>query len=87
MAESARAQRQRKGLIVGGAMIAFGIVSAIFSYYRDSGSFNVVDMIHAGDFAILHVVLWTIAGLFVMAWYSISPVPRDRNDGTDSEAR
>ena len=68
-------------------MIAFGIAGAVFSYYRDSNSFNLIDMIHAGDFAILHAVLWTIAGLFVMAWYSISPVTRDRSNGNDGESQ
>jgi hypothetical protein len=71
MENSTRAQRQRKGLIGGGLLIAYGIIGAFISYYRDSNSFNLIDMLDAGQFAVLHAVIWTIAGLCVMGWYGV----------------
>ena len=47
---------------------------------QDSGSFDVIRMMEAGHYAMLHLVLWTIAGLGVMAWYQLKPADGTRDD-------
>ena len=69
MANSVREQRQRKGLILGSAFIVIGIIGAFWSYYQDSNSFDIIRMVDATEFAILHAVLWTIVGLGFMAFF------------------
>jgi hypothetical protein len=75
------ADKRRKGTIAGLCLIGFGVAGAIVGYMQDSGSFDVVRMIEAGNFAMLHLVLWTFAGLAVIAWYQLQPGASDR--GTD----
>ena len=72
MADQA-ADKRRKGTIAGLCLIAFGIAGAIIRYVQDSDSFDFVSMIEAGNFAVLHLVLWTVAGLGVIAWYQLMP--------------
>lgn len=54
-------------------MIAFGLVSAVFGYFRDADLFDLIDMMNAGYFAVLHAVLWTIGGAAVIFWYNAGP--------------
>ncbi len=62
------AAKRNKGMIFGFCLIAFGIAGAIVGYVQDSGSFDIIRMTEAGNYAMLHLVLWTIAGLAVIAW-------------------
>ena len=66
-------QKRRKGTWAGVAMIALGLAGAVISYFQDSNSFDFFKMMHAKDFAILHAVLWGIAGLIVILWYNRPP--------------
>ena len=78
------ARKRRKGTWTGLALIAFGLIGAVVSYFQDAHSFDYFKMMHAKDFAILHAVLWTIAGLLVIAWYNRPPPdPADENRNYD----
>ncbi len=72
------AAKRRKRTYVGLAMIAFGVIGAIVSYFQDKASLDIIRMMEAKDFAILHLVIWTIAGLCFIAWANRSP-----DDGND----
>jgi len=63
------ARRRRKGLISGGLLIGWGVVGAIWSYYRDRNSMDFFAMGYAMRGAITHFVLFGIAGLCVIGWY------------------
>jgi hypothetical protein len=67
------ARKRKKGTWAGVAMIAFGLIGAVVSYVQDVHSFDYFKTMHAKDFAILHAVLWTIAGLIVIAWHNRPP--------------
>jgi hypothetical protein len=77
--------KRKKGTLAGLALIAFGIVSAIVGYVSDIDSFDYLRMGLAKEYAILHLVLWTVAGLGVILWYNRPPddeppfEPRDDN--------
>lgn len=80
-----RESKRKKGTIVGCAMIALGLITAVWSYFRDSGSLDFTSMTHAADFAVLHAVLWGLAGGAVILWYnrdpdSDPPPPYERDD-------
>jgi hypothetical protein len=86
-AEDTASQKRRKGTIGGLAMIVFGLISAIWVYVGDSSSLDFFRMMNATYFAIVHVVLWTIAGLIIILWYNRPPPDfpshfdtRDRGD-------
>ena len=81
--ETDEAAAKRKKRTYGGlAMIAFGVIGAIVGYFQDRGSFDIIRMLEAKDFAILHLVIWTIAGLGVIAW--ANKPPDDNGDGSDA---
>jgi hypothetical protein len=73
MVDQAAADKRRKGTIAGLCLIAFGIAGAVIGYVQDSDSFDIIRMIEAGRFAGLHLLLWTVAGLAVIAWYQLMP--------------
>jgi hypothetical protein len=74
MAEEEDTERKRrKGTWTGIALIAFGLAGAVISYVQDSNTLDFFSMMHAKDFAILHAVLWGIAGLIVILWYNRPP--------------
>ncbi|MEI7712089.1 MAG: hypothetical protein WCI94_11685 [Rhodospirillales bacterium] len=75
------AKRRKKGLFNGGLLIAFGIVSAIYGYFRDSDSLDFTAMNHALDFAILRAVLFCGAGICVILWYRREEIDF-RDDGS-----
>jgi hypothetical protein len=62
--------KRRRGTWIGCGMIAFGLVSAVYNYFSDADSMDFSRMVNAGDFSILHAVLWTVAGAAVIFWYS-----------------
>ena len=72
--------KRKKGTIAGLCLIAFGVAGAIIGYVQDSDSFDIIRMIEAGRFAALHLVLWTIAGLGVIAWYQLMPADGSRTE-------
>jgi len=87
MAEKA-ADKRRKGTYGGLALIAFGLISSFVVYYNDSHSMEIVRMMEAKNYAILHAVLWTIAGVGVILWYNRPPPDDDlpletRDDNRD----
>jgi hypothetical protein len=82
-----QADKRRKGTIAGLCLIAFGIVGAIIGYVRDFNSFDIIRMIEAGNYAMVHLVLWTIAGLAVIGWYRLKPADDDRNDDPPARFR
>ena len=65
--------RQGRGMIIGAAFIAWGVVGALVSYVGDTDSFDVIRMIDASQNAILHAVLWIAVGAAFIAWYTIGP--------------
>ncbi|HLH91493.1 MAG TPA: hypothetical protein VKX28_23835 [Xanthobacteraceae bacterium] len=71
------AAKRRKRTYVGLAMIAFGVTGAIVGYFNDKASLDFIRMIEAKDYAILHLVIWTIAGLGFIAWANR---PADNDD-------
>ena len=74
-------RKRRKGTWAGIALIGFGLIGAVISYIQDSNSFDITSMMHAKDFAILHAVLWGVAGLIVILWYNRPPPdPPEYND-------
>ena len=90
MAQPDPAKRKR-GTLGGLALIAMGIVGAIAGYVSDANSLDYLRMGLAKDYAILHLVIWTLAGLGVILWYnrpSTDDVPpwldqrHDNRDGT-----
>ena len=70
--------RGRKGTYVGIGFIVFGLIGAVFTYYNDLGSFDLIRMMEAKNYAILHAVLWCGAGIGVILWYNR---PRDGEPG------
>lgn len=49
-------------------MIALGLVTAVFGYFRDRASMDYTSITNASDAAVLHAVLWGIAGVVVILW-------------------
>jgi hypothetical protein len=78
----ANSDNRKKGTLGGLALIAFGIVGAIVGYFSDIDSFDYLRMSAAKDYAILHLVLWTLAGLGIILWYNRPP-----DDELSSETR
>jgi len=58
----------RNAALLAGAIFLFGIVTAIYSYYRDSDSMDYSSIVHAEDGAILHAVLWSIVAGVVFVY-------------------
>ncbi len=77
------ADKRKKGTIAGLCLIAFGAAGATYSYVQDSASFDIIRMVEAGSFAMLHLVLWTIAGLAVIAWYQLKPSDGEGDEPPD----
>jgi len=71
--EEDAAQKRRKGTIAGILMIVLGVLSSFVVSYMDSTSFDVFRMMNATDLAVVHAVLWSIAGLLVILWYNRQP--------------
>ncbi|HEV2188926.1 MAG TPA: hypothetical protein VGR70_17085 [Stellaceae bacterium] len=57
----------RNAAFLAGAVFLFGIVTAIYEYYRDNNSMDFEAIAHARGGAILHAVLWTIVAGVVFA--------------------
>jgi hypothetical protein len=76
------AAKRKKRTYAGLALIAFGVIGAIVGYFQDRGSFDIIRMLEAKNYAILHLVIWTIAGLGVIAW--ANKPPDDDGDGNDA---
>ncbi len=66
-----RRDNRKRGTWVGIGMIVLGALGALVGYVQDGDSLDYLRMMRAGDFAILHLVLWTIAGLLVIGWYNL----------------
>jgi hypothetical protein len=72
----ANPDKRRKGTLAGLTLIAFGIVGAIVGYVGDINSLDYLTMFAAKDYAILHLALWTFAGLGIMLWSNHNPDDR-----------
>lgn len=77
-------ERRRKGTIGGLIFIVLGILSAPIIYVLDSSSFDYIRMDNAVTFAVLHAVLWCVAGLLVILWYNRDPNQRGGNFQDDN---
>ena len=64
-----KSQRRKKGLVGGSLLIAYGLIGAVYSYYRDRTSMDFFAMGYAMRGAITHAGLFGIAGLCVIGWY------------------
>jgi presenilin-like A22 family membrane protease len=73
---------RRKGTLVGLAVIALGLASAIVMYLTDRSSFEFFKKTHAMTFAVLHAVLWGIVGVIMILWHNRQP-PDSSNRGYD----
>ncbi len=80
----ADATKRRKRTYVGLGMIVFGVIGAVVGYVQDTGSLDIIRMLEAKNYAILHLVLWTIAGLAFIGWANL---PRDDRDGDNPPPR
>jgi hypothetical protein len=78
------AAKRKKRTYVGLAMIAFGVIGAVVGYFNDKASFDIMRMLEAKDFAILHLVIWTIAGLGFIAWANKPPDDDGDRNGNDT---
>jgi len=77
--------RQRKGIIVGVALIAWGIIGALVSYLIDSNSLDLISMIDASENATVHAVIWTVVGAAVIFWFLTGPGSSPDACGDDDE--
>lgn len=77
-ADKAAAKRKMR-TYMGLGMIAFGVIGAIVGYFQDRGSFDIIRMLEAKNYAILHLVIWTIAGLALIGWANL----RSEDGGPD----
>lgn len=66
-------KRRRKGQKIAGAIAVYGVLSAIWGYYRDRDSVDFITMSNAWDYVILHLVLYGLAALLVLGWYFRDP--------------
>ena len=85
--EDEAAAKRKKRTYAGLAMIAFGVVGAIVGYFNDKASFDIIRMLEAKNYAILHLVIWTVAGLGFIAWANKPPDDDDDNAGNDAWMR
>jgi hypothetical protein len=67
------AAKRKKRTYAGLALIAFGVIGAVIGYFNDKASFDIIRMLEAKNYAILHLVIWTIAGLGLIAWANKPP--------------
>ncbi len=58
-------------LIVGSLFIAYGLLGAVYDFFRNSNSLDFFAKNYAVRGAILHAVLFCGAGLAVMGWYCL----------------
>lgn len=80
--EAKKAALKRKmRTYMGLGMIAFGVIGAVVGYVRDSESFDLITMLEAKNYAIVHLVIWTIGGLACIGWARLPP------DGDDDGYR
>ena len=67
-------RRRNKGLVIGGLFIAYDVLGGLWDYVRDSNSMDFFAMGYALKGAFLHAVLFSLAGLAVIAWYRLKPL-------------
>jgi hypothetical protein len=81
--------RQRVRILAGGVMIAYGIISAVVSYYNNAKSYNGANPIDyfmlafAWDGAMAHAAVWVGAGTVLIFWYLIGPRSSPPKPGAD----
>jgi hypothetical protein len=78
------AAKRKKRTYAGLAMIAFGVIGAVIGCVQDKASFDIIRMLEAKNYAILHLVIWTIAGLGFIAWANKPPDDDGDNGGNDA---
>jgi hypothetical protein len=61
-------EKRRKMTIGGLVVIALGLVTAVYQYFRDRDSMDYFAMGYALKGAVLHAVLWGLIGLGMIAW-------------------
>jgi len=64
---------------LGLALIAYGLLGGVYDYYRDSTSMDFIAANMAAKGAILHAVLFTMAGLVMIGWHRLRD-PQNPND-------
>jgi hypothetical protein len=77
--------RQGKGIFVGVLFIAWGVIGALWSYYGDTDSLDIIRMMDASENAIVHAVIWTGLGVGFVLWYMIGPGSSGGNAFDDNE--
>ena len=65
--------------------IAWGVIGAIWSYYSDTDSLDIIRMMDASENAIVHAVIWIGLGVGLILWYLIGPGGSGRNTFDDNE--
>ena len=75
--------RRRYMIWIGLAVIAYGCVSGLISYYQDSHSFDVAQMWGAEHNAWTNVIIFGLVGLGIIGWYTIGPGAKPGNDDDD----
>ena len=70
---------ERKGVKPGLALIAYGLIGGIYDYYRDSTSMDFFATGYALQGAVLHAILFSVAGLAVIGWYRLTD-PQNPSD-------
>ena len=64
---------QGKGLVVGIIFVIWGLIGAVWSYYGDTDSFDIIRMNDASQNAVVHAVIWIGLGGGFIAWALIFP--------------
>jgi hypothetical protein len=77
--------RQGKRIFVGVLFIAWGVIGAIWSYYGDTDSLDIIRMMDASENAIVHAVIWIGLGVGLILWSMIGPGSSSRNAFDDDE--
>jgi hypothetical protein len=72
--------RRKKGILTGLIFLVWGIVGAFFVYQQDVNSLDFIRIMNATTYAILHAVLWGVAGASLIIWYSVGPGSEDKRD-------
>jgi len=79
--------RQGKMIFVGVIFIAWGIVGAIWSYYGDTDSLDIITMVDASQNAIVHAVIWIGLGGGLILWNLFGPGSSGRKAFDDEDQR
>jgi hypothetical protein len=77
--------RQGKAIFLGVIFIAWGMIGAIWTYYSDTDSLDIIKMVDASQNAIVHAVIWIGLGSGLILWNLFGPGSSSRKVFDDDE--